>query len=119
MDTLKWGPIFWKVLHIVSFSYPKEPTNEDKKNYYTFYYNLQNILPCKHCRENLNKNYKILPLNINVFQDRHTLSKYVYQLHELINNELNKDSFLTYKDVKKEYRKYRIKKKKSKSCCEY
>jgi hypothetical protein len=105
-----WGPSFWNVLHILSFSYPDEPTNDDKKNYYTFYYNLQYILPCEHCRDNLKKNYKILPLTAEVFKNSDSLSKYIYKLHELINKELNKKTTLTYEDIKNKYEQYIIKK---------
>ena len=112
-----WGPSFWNVLHILSFSYPNEPTNDDKKNFYTFYYNLQYILPCQHCRDNLKKNYNILPLTAEVFKNSDSLSKYVYKLHELINKELNKKSTLTYEDLKNKYEQYIIKKsRKSREC---
>ena len=111
-----WGPSFWNVLHTISFSYPDEPTNDDKKNYYTFYYNLQYILPCQHCRDNLKKNYKILPLTAEVFMNSDSLSKYVYKLHELINKELNKKSTLTYEDIKNKYEQYIIKSTKSRKC---
>ena len=37
----------------MSFNYPINPTNQDKKNYREFILNLQNILPCKYCRINL------------------------------------------------------------------
>ena len=110
MKSSLWGPSFWHVLHILSFNYPDEPTNDDKKNYYTFYYNLQFILPCQHCRDNLIKNYKILPLTADVFKNSSTLSKYIYKLHELVNKELNKKSNLTYIDIKNIYEEYIIKK---------
>lgn len=108
MDSKKWGPYFWKVMHIVSFSYPDNPSHEDKKNYYNFYNNLQNILPCEYCRKNLKKNYKLLPLNSDVLRNSSTLSKYIYDLHELVNKELNKKSYLSYNDVKIKYDKYKI-----------
>jgi hypothetical protein len=45
MNPLLWGPQMWNILHIISFNYPNEPTSTDKKNYYNFITNLQNILP--------------------------------------------------------------------------
>lgn len=55
MLTTVWGPSIWHYLHIMSFNYPVQPTDDDKKHYYDFMINLQNVLPCKYCRENLKK----------------------------------------------------------------
>ena len=70
MMTSIWGPPMWHILHTVSFNYPVEPTKEQQTNYYNFYSNLVNILPCRYCRENLCKNFKKLPLNKSVFKYR-------------------------------------------------
>jgi hypothetical protein len=43
----------------MSFNYRNEPTKEQKKYYRNFVLNLENILPCKYCRINLKKNYRI------------------------------------------------------------
>ena len=102
-----WGPPAWHFLHIVSFNYPINPTKIQKEHYYNFFNNLQNILPCKYCRDNLTKNFTILPLNMDVFKNRDTLSKYVYKLHELINKMLGKQSNLSYKDVRDRYEHFR------------
>jgi len=107
MMTSVWGPPMWHVLHTISFNYPINPTDDQRKHYFSFYSNLVNILPCKYCRENLQKNYKILPLTIETFKSRETLSKYVYDLHELINKMLNKESGLTYEDIRDRYEHFR------------
>ena len=107
MLTSVWGPPLWHTLHTISFNYPIKPTNEQKKYYFIFYNNLQNILPCKYCRENLTKNLKELPLTIEVFKSRESLSRYVYNLHELINKMLGKNSGLSYEDVRDRYEHFR------------
>lgn len=107
MMTSVWGPPMWHVLHTISFNYPIKPTNEQKKFYYNFYSNLKNILPCKYCRDNLANNTIKLPLNMEVFKNRNTLSKYVYELHELINTMLGKSSGLSYDDVRDRYEHFR------------
>ena len=40
-------------------------------------------------------------------KDRGTFSKYVYDLHELINKMLDKESGLTYEDVQERYEHFR------------
>ena len=107
MMTSIWGPPMWHILHTVSFNYPVEPTEEQKKNYYNFYSNLVNILPCRYCRENLCKNFKKLPLNKSVFKNRDSLSRYIYAIHEEINKMLGKKSNLTYEMVRDRYEHFR------------
>jgi hypothetical protein len=102
-----WGPAQWHFLHTMSFNYPIKPTNKDKKHYRDYMLNLVNILPCKHCRENLKKNYKVFPLTMDCMKDRNSFSRYVYRLHERINKNLGKDSGLTYCDVRERYEHFR------------
>ena len=107
MMTSVWGPPTWHLLHTISFNYPIEPTKEQKKQYYTFYKNLKNVLPCRYCRDNLKNNFKKLPLTKEVFKNRDTLSRYVYDLHEMVNKMLGKDSGLSYKEVRDRYEHFR------------
>lgn len=107
MITAIWGPPLWHVLHTISFNYPTEPTDKQKQDYYDFYHNLKNILPCKYCRDNLKNNLKKLPMTRDVFKNRDSLSRYVYELHECVNKMLGKTSGLTYEDVRERYEHFR------------
>lgn len=107
MLTTIWGPSMWHCLHTISFNYPVYPTKEDKYNYMNFIKNLKYVLPCGKCRNNLVKNFKKLPLNISHMKSRETFSKYVYNLHEIINNMLCKKSNLTYENVRERYENFR------------
>ena len=107
MLTSVWGPGLWHYLHTMSFNYPINPTECDKKNYKNFILNLQNVLPCKYCRENLVKNFSKLPLKNSDMKTRESFSKYVYNLHEIINKMLNKKSGLTYCQVRERYEHFR------------
>ena len=107
MQTLVWGPAIWHFLHTISFNYPVKPTVKDKKHYQQFIYSLRHILPCKYCRQNLDKNLKQHPLTINQMKNRETFSKYVYELHEIVNKMLGKKSGLTYNEVKDRYEFFR------------
>lgn len=105
--TAVWGPMMWSYLHTMSFNYPTEPTNENKIHYRSFVLNLKNVLPCKFCRLNLTKNFKVLPLTMAEMKNRETFSRYVYKLHELVNKMLNKSSGLSYEDVRDRYENFR------------
>lgn len=107
MLTTVWGPSLWHYMHTMSFNYPIKPTNNDKKYYKDFIINLQYVLPCKYCRDNLKKNFKAHPLRKCDMRNRETYSKYVYKLHETINKMLGKKSGLTYCDIRERYEHFR------------
>lgn len=107
MLTRVWGPSLWHYLHIMSFNYPVYPTATDKKYYFIFLKNLIYVLPCKYCRMNLVNNFKKLPLRQIDMKNRDSFSRYVYNLHELINKMLKKKSGLTYCDVRERYENFR------------
>lgn len=107
MMTSVWGPPMWHVLHTISFNYPVEPTEEQKKHYYKFYRNLRNILPCRYCRDNLVNNLKKHKLTKATMKNRETLSRWVYELHEIVNKMLGKESGLSYEDVRERYEYFR------------
>lgn len=107
MQTYAWGPALWHSLHMISFNYPIEPTSQQKKQYRNLMLNLVYVLPCKYCRLNLKKNYKIFPLTMECMKSRDSFSRYVYNLHERINKNLGKDSGLSYCDIRERYEHFR------------
>ena len=124
MMTSVWGPSLWHTLHTISFNYPTNPSEEDKKNYYSFYKNISNVLPCRFCRDNFRENLRKpeLKLSKSVLKNRESLSKWVYNFHEQVNKNLGKDSKLSYSDVRERYEHFRArcgkdsKKSKEKGC---
>lgn len=107
MLTSVWGPGLWFFLHTISFNYPIKPTAEQKKQYKNFILQLKYILPCRYCRENLKKNLKTLPLRERDLKDRESFSRWVYNLHELVNKMLGKKSGLTYTNVRERHEHFR------------
>jgi hypothetical protein len=107
MLTTVWGPSMWHYLHTMSFNYPVNPSHEDKLHYKDFVQNLQNVLPCKYCRMNLKTNFKSLPLTMEDMKNRESFSRYIYELHELVNRMLKKKSNLSYCDVRERYEHFR------------
>lgn len=107
MLTSVWGPSMWHYLHTVSFNYPVRPTPEDKQKYKELILNMRYTLPCKYCRINLRKNLKDHPIRPCHLKDRESYSKYVYQLHELVNKMLGKKSGLSYCDARERYEHFR------------
>lgn len=102
-----WGPSSWHILHTISFNYPVNPSEKDKKNYRNYVLSLQNILPCGACRKNLKTNFRHMPLTMKHMKSRDTFSRYIYNLHELVNRMLKKKSNLSYCDVRERYEHFR------------
>jgi hypothetical protein len=107
MLTTVWGPAAWHLLHTISFNYPINPTQENKAHYKEFVENMANVLPCKYCRMNLENNLKAHPLLPCHMKNRETFSKYIYNLHEIVNKLLGKKSGLSYCDVRERYEHFR------------
>ena len=107
MLTTVWGPSLWHYLHTMSFNYPVHPTEADKEHYRQFILSLVHVLPCKHCRVNLVRNFAAHPLRDCHMASRAAFSRYVYELHETVNRMLGKKSGLTYCKVRERYEHFR------------
>ena len=107
MLTSVWGPSMWHYLHVISFNYPINPDKIQKEKYKQLLKNLQYTLPCKYCRINLKNNFKKFPLKDEIFENRDSFSRYIYNLHELINKMLNKTSNVSYCDIRDRYEHFR------------
>jgi hypothetical protein len=107
MMTSIWGPPMWHTLHTISFNYPVNPTDKQKKDYFIFYRNLKNILPCKYCRDNLAINMKNHKLTLKTMESRDSLSRWVYELHEIVNKLLKKKSNLSFEEVRDRFEHFR------------
>jgi len=85
-----WGPHLWKALHMITMGYSFTPTEEEKKNYRTFFENFHNVIPCSICANNYKRHLKEIPLTDKVFESREFLSKWVIDVHNLVNKEKGK-----------------------------
>ena len=106
-----WGPSTWISLHAITFGYPLEPTEKNKEDYKKYFELVGDTLPCKYCRIS----YKefILSgctrLTMDTMKNRHTLTRWMYDIHERVNKKLGVDYGVTYDDVVKRYETFRAK----------
>lgn len=107
MLTYVWGPPKWFYLHTMSFNYPVNPTKEQKKWTRLYVESLQYTLPCGACRENLKKNLKQHKLTATALKNRANFSRWMYELHELVNRMLGKESGLTFEEVRDQFEHFR------------
>jgi len=122
-----WGPGLWKGMHSISYGYPENPTDGQKKNFHEFFVSIKNVLPCKYCRESYDdfisdKNSKSYfspdDYKENVcLENRESLTTWLYNLHNQVNKKLCVDYLVTKKDVDDRYETFRAKcNPKSKTC---
>jgi hypothetical protein len=106
---LIWGPHLWKSLHCITFAYPINPTQEDKINYKNFFIYLQYVIPCKSCGDSYAKfiNEGDVKLTDSVLENRATLTKWMYDLHNAVNNKLSINYDVSFKQIKDRYEKFR------------
>ena len=96
-----WGPPAWTFLHTVTYNYPENPTEDDKRNFYNFFMSLQHVLPCEKCKGHYKQNIQKYDLK-NSLGSRQELVKWLIDLH----NDVNKDNgkkIWSYSDVFNKY----------------
>jgi hypothetical protein len=80
-----WGPSIWNFIHLTAITY--KPT--DRLSYKNFIYSLPQLLPCENCCKHLSANLKTLPID-NSLDNSSNLFIWTYNLHDLVNKQLNK-----------------------------
>lgn len=106
MNTTKWGPSGWVLLHKIAEQYEAPDTN----NYYRkFFCSMKHVLPCIHCRRSYNGFLQSLPID-SWLQNNIDLSFFVYTIHNKVNEKLKIQGLLdsqdpTFKDVLEKYKK--------------
>lgn len=109
INTYIWGPLQWTLLHTISFNYPVNPTENDKDNYHEYLMSLKYVLPCKACRMNYPNNLVVAGYNRNTLRNRDTLSRFIYDLHNVVNVMLGRKKYSTYEIVRDKFELFRAK----------
>jgi hypothetical protein len=95
MDTKYWGPSGWRLLHLITFTY--EPHSPSGKAVGEVFRSLPFVLPCKFCRASLHQYMEDLPLE-PALKSREALSKWLFQIHCMVNDKLRGQRLLEEKD---------------------
>ena len=89
MDTRFWGPSGWQFYHLIAYTYPDKPDAITKRKYELFFLAMKTVLPCRFCRESTTQFMEELPLH-PALESKRTLTKWVYDLHNKVNDKLRK-----------------------------
>lgn len=104
-----WGNPAWTFLHCVTFAYPDNPTPEQIQGYKSFFTSLQYVLPCIFCRQSYSK-FILEPdtlLDENVLKTSKTLIRWLYNIHNKVNDKLDTKYEITYEEFYEKYESYR------------
>jgi thiol-disulfide isomerase/thioredoxin len=87
------GRSTWHLLHSMAAKYPETPTSEHKQAIVNFVKTLEHLYPCDVCRHHLSDNLKRISPLVDSVGDRNVLSVWACQLHNIVNEDLNKPLF--------------------------
>jgi hypothetical protein len=102
INPAKWGESYWKMSHYITFSYPINPSNDDKNNIKIYFDNLKNLLPCENCRFHYNQYITTNPLTNNILSSKQELINWLIYLHNDVNKRTGKKIY-TYDEIYDEY----------------
>lgn len=104
-----FGPHTWESSHCVTFNYPHNPTNEDKRHYRSYFESLCYVLPCGECRKHYKENFYSNPhtmLRDKDLESRATLTYWWFNFHKSVSEMLGIYYDITYEDFYKRYESF-------------
>lgn len=96
-----WGSHLWFSLHTITFSYPDNPTNEDKIEFKNFFHSLANVIPCSVCKKNYKRHIIEHPIDPHL-NNKKDLVYWLIDIHNMVNSEIGKKIY-DYDTVIKKY----------------
>jgi hypothetical protein len=97
-----WGPRLWKLLHAITFNYNKKK----RICYYIFFKLLGYIIICVKCRKSYNyfiTKDKNIMINETIFLNKENFSRWLYNLHNKVNEKLDKNINVSYNHIAQLY----------------
>jgi len=111
LDSKVWGPPMWFFLHTSAINYPLHPNAVTKKRFYDFFQNLHLFIPIEPMASNFSKlldEYPIAPY----LDNRDSLVKWVWFIHNKINQQLEKPQISLNEFYRRYYESYKPKNQK-------
>lgn len=98
VDRNVFGPHMWATIHYIALGYPEKPSEQDKKNYSSFYNSIANVIPCEECSKHLREN--ITKVNISEYLETpDKLFEWTVLLHNIVNKMLGKPEWTLQRAV--------------------
>lgn len=90
LDRNSLGKATWSVLHTIAAKYPVKPNQEEKTNMREFIRLISILYPCSYCAKEFRQDIAQLPPRLD---SREALSQWFCQMHNRVNEKLNKPQF--------------------------
>mgnify|MGYP006081118651 CR=1 FL=1 len=87
--TSRWGPVYWKYIHMITNEYPDNPNDNEINNHYELIQKFMDTIPCPICKRDIRRlinNHKLKA----ALKSRNTFMKYFWNIHNLVNKKLYK-----------------------------
>lgn len=97
-----WGPPLWYQMHMKTFEYPKNPTEEDKHKIREYFRSIINILPCETCKEHYIEYLQKRPIRYH-YDTKDNLINWLIDFHNEVNSRTGK-KVLSYKEARSIYK---------------
>jgi hypothetical protein len=78
---------FWDFLHVITFNYQLEPTDEQKYDIKKFFQTLCSVFPCNVCRRIFKKIWDEIHID-SFLESRYKLIYWLYLVHQKVNSTL-------------------------------
>lgn len=97
-----WGPAGWTFLHVVSWTYPENPTNQEREEMYVFLHAFSKVLPCKRCRRHWTESLvkAVASSESPHLSSRAALTRFIVDAHNDVNRRLGK-RVLSYDEARR------------------
>ncbi len=90
------------MLHTVAYAFPDNPTDEQCQAAKHLFYCLRELLPCEKCRAHYMRYLEQHPIE-DACMNKESLTKYVYDFHQAVNERLGKSYQQEFAKVEQEY----------------
>ena len=87
-----WGPHLWYQMHMKTFDYPSNPTQEDKNKIREYFRSIVDLLPCENCKQHYLRYLQNRPIRYH-YDNRDELINWLIDLHNEVNVMLAKEEF--------------------------
>lgn len=101
-----WGKHYWFFLETVAITYPHHPNEGTKKKYYDLFMNLPLFLPIESIATNFTNLLNQYPIS-PYLDSRESLVRWVWFIHNKINEQLEKEKITLNKFYENYYEQYK------------
>ena len=103
-QTNVWGPILWRMLHTIAYTYPDQPKKIEKENYQQWLWRTGQVLPCGFCRSNFDDRMREAGWGEWALHTNIAFFNFLVKLHNAVNRHKGEYS-ANLQEIREEYDK--------------